>query len=500
MWLLYAGAVFPWVGSGISVMSVRRWVAMVCVLGCSSLARAQGARPDLMSDFVVYPAGTAVALKHVGVIDGTGAPAKAGQTVLIAGGKIVAVGAQVALPAGVKRVDLLGYTVMPGLVGMHDHMYYPAPEVNPAERQALYPEHASSFPLLYLAGGVTSIRTAGSVQTYTDLAVKKLIDEGRMPGPKMHITGPYLEGKGSYTPDMHELVDADDARRTVVYWADEGATSFKAYMHISRDELRAAIEAAHGRGLKVTGHLCSIGFTEAADLGIDNLEHGFLIDTEFAAGKRADVCPASSAVAASLKGMTAESPQMRALFRHLIEKHVAVTSTLPVFETFVPGRGTTDARVLETMLPEARASYLAARTRVAAEKDAAYAFLFPMEEQMEVAFVRAGGTLLAGLDPTGFGGVVPGYGDQREVELLVESGFSPVEAVKIATLNGAMFLGEGGLTGSVEVGKAADLMVVKGDAAKDIRAIEDVEIVFKDGAGYSPTKLRAAAVGTVGLR
>src|SRR6185437_1845437 len=126
-----------------------------------------------------------------------------------------------------------------------------------------------------------TIRTTGSVAPYTDLEIKKLIDTGRMIGPKMHITGPYLEGNGSFTPVMHTLKDANDAWQMVNYWADQGATSFKAYMNITRDELRAAVEEAHKRGLKVTGHLCSIGYKEAAEIGIDDLEHGLLADSEF---------------------------------------------------------------------------------------------------------------------------------------------------------------------------------------------------------------------------
>src|SRR3989449_3537313 len=153
-----------------------------------------------------------------------------------------------------------GYTVIPGLVGMHNHMYYPAPNGPPA----MYPEHATSFPRLYLAGGVTTIRTTGSIETFTDLELKRMIDEGRMAGPKMHVTGPYLEGAGAFTPQMHQLKDAEDARKTAEYWMDEGATSFKAYMHIRPDELAAVVKAAHARGIKVTGHLCSIGFTTAA--------------------------------------------------------------------------------------------------------------------------------------------------------------------------------------------------------------------------------------------
>jgi len=108
--------------------------------------------------------------------------------------------------------------------------------------------------------------------------------------------------------------------------------------------------------------------------------------------------------------------------------------------------------------------------------------------------------LLAGLDPTGYGGVIAGYGDQREIELLVEAGFTPPQAIRIATLNGARFMGEDKSIGSIEAGKAADLVLIRGNPATNIKDIENVVLVFKDGVGYDPAKLVKAANGTVGLR
>ncbi len=483
---------------------VRRAFSCVAaaLVASSGPAAALTAAPALSRQVQVFVLQSApvIAITHVRVIDGHGTPARDDQTVLLRDGRIAAVGARVAVPAGAVTLDGSGQTLIPGLVGMHDHMFYPAPKVNPEANEALYPEQASSFPKLYLAGGVTTIRTTGSTEPYTDLALKQAIDAGAIPGPKMHTTGPYLEGKGSFAPQLHELTGADDARSTVDYWIGEGATSFKAYMHITRAELSAAIVAAHARDIKVTGHLCSIGLNEAVDLGIDDLEHGIVVDTEFTDGKQPDVCPDPRAAAAHLATMSVDSAPVQALIRHLVERHVAVTSTLPVFETFVPGRAPQDARVLDAMLPEARAEYLKAREKLADGKDSPWPRLFALEMAFERAFVQQGGLLLAGLDPTGYGGVVAGYGDQREVELLVEAGFTPVEAIGIATLNGARFLGEDREIGSIDAGKAADLVLVKGNPAVDVKAIENVAIVFKDGVGYDPARLVKAAAGTVGLR
>lgn len=438
-----------------------------------------------------------IALTHARVIDGTGAAPRADQTIIIADGKIRSIGASAAMPtsAGAQVLDLTGKTVIPGLVGMHDHMFYPSGR----GAVAIYNEQGFSFPRLYLASGVTTIRTTGSIEPYTDLELKKLIDAGQLAGPKIHVTGPYLEGPGSFTPQMHELTGPDDARKLVNYWADLGATSFKAYMHITRAELFAAIEEAHKRGIKVTGHLCSIGFKDAAALGIDDLEHGLMVDTEFDPGKSPDACPSQQLTAQTLAQVDVESAPVQDTIRELVAHHVAITSTMPVFETDVPGRPPLEARVLDAMLPEARISYLSVRAIIGQNPSSLWPVLLKKEMQFERDFVKAGGLLLAGEDPTGYGGDLAGFGDQREIELLVEAGFSPVEAIHIATENGATFLGEDDKIGTLAAGKAADLAVIDGDPSAKIEDIEKTELVFKDGVGYDSAKLIESVRGAVGL-
>jgi imidazolonepropionase-like amidohydrolase len=383
---------------------------------------------------------------------------------------------------------------MPGLVLMHEHMFYPT------GRLALFNEMGWSFPRLYLACGVTSLRTAGSVEPYTDLNIKRLIDAGRIPGPKVHVTGPYLDGKGSFATQFHVLKDADDARRMVRQWADEGVTSFKAYMYINRAELGAAIEEAHKRGIKVTGHLCAVTFREAAALGIDNLEHGIFVDTEFLQSKKPDVCPAQNDTVTNLTKLDIESAPVREMIRDLVAHKVAITSTLPVFEAFLPDRPPLQQRVLDALTSDARSQYLVARARAAERKDSPWPAALKKEMQFELAFVRAGGRLMAGTDPTGNGGALAGFGSQREVELLVEAGFTPLEAIRIATLNAAEFLGESDSVGSIAPGKSADLVVLRGDPSANIADIEKVELVFKDGVGYDPAKLIESVRGSVGWR
>ncbi len=445
--------------------------------------------------------GPLIALTNVRIIDGTGAAPLEDQTIVISEGKIGVLGptAATTFPANAKVLDLKGYTVMPGLVGMHNHLFFPQGGSPP-----IYSDMAISFPRLYLALGVTTIRTTGSVAPYTDLETKRLIDAGRMLGPKMHITAPYLEGKGSFTPVMRELTGVPDARQMVNYWADAGATSFKAYMNISRAELRAVVEEAHKRNLKVTGHLCSVGYKEAAEIGIDNLEHGLLANSEYAADKKPDECPPGAT--ASLLTLDINGPAAQETIRTLVDKKVALTSTLPVFEAMAPvaqsGIGAASAllnpRMLNTMSNDARVRYLSSRARTPANSPIVTLIRKSME--FERAFAKAGGLLMTGLDPTGNGGVVAGFGDLRGVELLVEAGFTPVEAIKIATHNGAVFLGEDKRIGSIASGKQADLLIVKGNPAANIRDINNVEIVFKNGIGYDTEKLIQSVQGLVGVR
>jgi hypothetical protein len=478
---------------------------LVAAIAVAQTQVAQTQKPSGVADFISVDAPVFV-LDHVRVIDGTGAAPKDEQAVAIANGKIQFIGSEASaqIPEGAQRIDRSGYTVIPGIVGMHDHLYYTdsyAVQVvggKIGEPGLFVAEIPYTAPRLYLAAGVTTMRTTGSLEPYTDLKVKSRIDANLMPGPSIDVTAPYLEGVPTRFAQMHELTGPDDAKRMVEYWAAEGMTSYKAYMNITREELGAAIQQAHAHKLKLTGHLCSVTWPEAVALGIDDFEHGpVFTDTEFVTDKKPDVCPTGGGSSSWAK-QDVNGAQVQEMIRNLISHHVAVTSTLPVFEAGVPGRPALQPRTLDAMSAESAQSYLTARARVAL--DSPMTALLRKEMDFELVFVKAGGLLLSGPDPTGNGGVLPGFGDQREIELLVEAGFTPVKAIQIATQNGALYLGQQDRIGTLAPGKQADMVLIKGDPSRRIDEIENVETVFKAGIGYDSKKLIDSVRGQVGIR
>jgi len=471
----------------------------------TAIGFAQTAAPNPLKPYIKEDA-PVIVLNNVRLIDGTGAPAQERMRIDIDHGRIVNVQSAMlrnAFPPGAKVIDLEGKTVFPGMVGMHEHLYYATP-LEPKDGVVFFGEAPDSAPRLYLAAGVTTARTAGSVEPYTDIQLKKSIDAGLLPGPKLHLTSPYLEGAPTLGPQLYELKDAADAGRLVDYWAAEGATSFKAYMHITPEELKAAVDHAHAKGLKITGHLCSIGFTEAAALGIDNLEHGLVVDTEFYSAKKPGVCPGQRGPMMEMaKTLDIEGAPVQQMIQDLVARHVAVTSTLAIFESFSGKRAPLEFEMEQkpSMSSESWANVLEKRAALADHAEQSpWGALLKKEMQFERDFVKAGGTLMAGCDPTGFGGIIAGFGDQRELELLVEAGFTPVEAIHIATENGAKWLGEESSVGTIAVGKAADVVVINGNPAEKIADVEKVDTVFKDGVGYDPVALLHSVQGLAGIR
>jgi len=435
-----------------------------------------------------------VAITGVRLVDGTGSPAAEGRTVVVRDGRIAAVGpdGEVEIPDGAEVLDRSGHTLIPGLVGLHDHTFYTT-----SSRQT---QLTFSAPRLYLASGVTTIRTTGSYSPYSEINLMEGIEAGDVPGPSTHITGPYITGEGGGS-SMYQVESPEDARRVVDYWASEGATWFKAYTRISRAALGAAIEEAHGHGLEFTAHLCSVTFTEAVELGIDNLEHGYFTNTGWYPDKEPDQCP--DGFREHLATLDIQSEQVQETIRTMVENDVALTSTLAVYELSVPNRPPLSKieRALNVMAPEVREEYLSTRRSIAERAEESHMpAVFRKAQEFELAFHEAGGLLAAGVDPTGIGGALPGFGDQRNFELLVEAGFSPVDAIQVMSYNGARVLGLGDELGTVEPGKRADLVLIDGNPLQEPGEIRNVTTVFKDGVGYDSRELIDAVRGVAGVR
>jgi len=438
-----------------------------------------------------------VALINAKVIDGTGQPIPGDLTVLIVNGLIQAVeqASTLSLPSGTHVINCEGKTLLPGMVMLHEHMFYS----KPFEGTFSVGQMSFTFPRLYLAGGCTTIRTGGSIQPTSDLMIKKWIDEGKMTGPKMDVTGPFITTTDVGILELAGLKENNmDAADMVNYWADKGATSFKVYTSITKSDLQKVVQAAHARNLKVTGHLCSVTYREAAEIGIDNLEHGFFTASDFIPNKYPDECDPFK-MQQSLGDLDKDSEEMKSLMQFLINKGVAVTTTLPVFEPYkgreiVPGGG------LSALTPDIREQVSARYQRgVARQMQSNGDEYFRKQMTWEKRFHDLGGNLVAGTDPTGAGRVVPGYANQHVVELLVEASFTIEEAVKIVSLHGARYLELDDEIGTIAVGKKADLILIDGDLKKDVENIRKMEIVFKDGIGYSSPKMFDSVKGKVGL-
>ena len=435
------------------------------------------------------------------LIDGKGNTAKPHQTVIISKGKIDWVGddAKASITKGSNIIDLNGKTIMPGLVMMHEHMYISAHSIEP--RYPNLRQLPFTFPRLYLAAGATTIRTCGSIEPYSDIRIKKDIDLGLLPGPNMELTAPYIEGKSTRFPQMKENKTPAEAAAFVNYWADQGFTSFKAYMGVDKLTLKAAIDAAHKRQLKITGHLDIVTYKEAASLGMDNLEHGFMASTDFADGKKENEPPAAGSSYKALSNLDIQSDSVKQFIQFLIDKKVSITSSLAVFEGATTTQPQPNQEALNAMSPDTRDFYLQRLTTTKSAKGpTVYDKAYANATKMEKIFYDMGGLLSVGTDPTGNGGTIAGYGNWRAIELLVEAdGFTPLEAIKIATLNGSIALGFDKTIGTIETGKWADLLIIDGDPSKNISDIRKVLLVFKNGVGYNSKKLFDSVKGKVGF-
>ena len=472
---------------------MKNIITTFCFLfSCNICIQAQIFTPEVKHFITVDT--TLVAITNVKLIDGSGNAIKTNQTIVINNGKIEQIGqsSTFKIPKNALIIDGTGKSVIPGLVMLHEHLYY----TKLFENWFNVNQMTFTFPRLYLAGGVTTMRTAGSIQPQTDLNVKKWIIEGKMTGPKMDVTSPYIEREGMDIPALSFIKNPAEVAREVNFWADKGITSFKLYNYITQEDMRVCIEEAHKRGLKVTGHLCSVTYEEASNLGIDNLEHGFMASSDFVINKEENMCDPFEATE-SLTNEPVDSPKINRLIDLLIKNGTTITTTPNVFEPYtnrelIPGGG--EDAVTPEVLKDVKRIY---ERRV--NNDSLSNHRFNKNLIWLKRFYDKGGKLVAGTDPTGAGRTVAGYANQRTIEILVEAGFPLSDVIKICTLNGATYLEQEKTIGTIEVGKIADLILINGDLETNIKHIRNMEIVFKDGVGYNSKKLFESVKGQVGL-
>ena len=306
-----------------------------------------------------------VVLRNIRVVDGTGSVASTNQTIVIEDGKISAVGdrSRVQIPRGAQELDLAGHTALPGLVLLHEHLFF---VVNDQFSHAL----PFSAPRLYLAFGVTTIRTAGTDHPYLEINLRRAIERGDVPGPEIHLTSPYFNGPGSGILSEITLSDPEEARAAVRYWAAQGFQWFKVYTHVSRPVLEAIVDEAHKHRARVTGHLQSVSCADAADAGIDNVEHSWF-------SCLADLRPSGAG--------DSRDARANALFLKLVKAHVTLTAT-PVDRV-----RSLSERELEVLHPAARESYRKMRALVGTP--GAPPAPPRGEGPLSLRFVKAGGRL-----------------------------------------------------------------------------------------------------------
>ena len=447
--------------------------------------------------FVSYPEGH-YALLNVRLFDATGTPAREGQTIIVDGKRIVAVGpsSEVPVPPDATRIDVAGKTVLPGLVDMHAHLHY---AVDTPEPSAKLRHQGPLVPRLLLASGVTTARTGGTIDPLQDLAIGRAIREGTIVGPDLDITAVFIDQAPTRLFGSREVATADRARMEVAYWAGAGATSVKLFTNVGTEIAKATIDEAHRRGMNVAGHLCALTFKEAAALGIDSLEHGFQVATDFMADKKADECPKAFNIVPEQ-----DAPGVADHVRALARSGVALTLSPGAFEVFYPAAQPLDPLTRELLSPRALASYAAYRAGVAerAARDERWRVSYTAKGKRSWAldrlFAQSGGLVLMGTDTTPVGGCVAGPCTHRTLELLVDMGFTPSEVLTIATRNGARFLRKEKDIGGLAPGMLADLVIVHGRPDTDIADMRRTEIVFKHGVGYSAANLLASVNGLIG--
>ena len=427
---------------------MRLSVYAILILCLCALVQAQPASTKPLKSLrevnkVAQPAPTSViAIVGATLIDGTGGPVVSDSVVVIRGDRIVAVGKRdaVGVPKGAELVDAKGLTLVPGMIDSHFHI-----------------DGDDSLPALYLSHGVTSLRDPGQwIEAYAAAR------NASAPIPRLFLCGPHLDSPPpAYPADSFIVRDAEETRLAVNRFVDDGASAIKVYYRLPLALVKVAIETAHARGVPVMGHLEIVDARDAIRAGIDGIEHATSFGTALLPLREAEKYRQSVLADNNARregrykvwnAINLNTPQAAALFKLIVDRGVVVSPTLAVFERQRGDKDTSDVHVR--------------------------AF-----KQME-AFVglakKAGAKIVVGSHSD-----VPhaqrGWAYQRELELLVESGLTPMEALVAGTMENARYFHIADRLGSIETGKLADLVLVDGDPLKDISNMRRIKRVMLNG-------------------
>lgn len=424
-----------------------------------------------------------MAFTNVTLIDGTDGFIKSNQVIIIENGIFKAIGndGEIKIPEKASVINLNGKTVIPGIVGMHNHLHIPG-----------FPYVGDVASKLYLASGVTTIQTCGAASPGQELMLSENIEQGKQIGPDIIPSAPFITGEGG-NPHMIIPRNEKHLRDTMQYYIKQGVKWFKVYRNTKPEDLKIILDEAHKNKAKVRGHLCSISFEEATKLGIDGIEHGLNSTSDFRTGKEYGICNGGREY---MDELIIDSPKVRRLQQLMIDNGVLLTSTLSIYEASIPSRAYADSRALKAMSPYLRSQYKERRKQFDKNiADSTRNKRLKRIMQFEYQYYKMGGLLCSGVDAGRH--VLPGFGDQRNYELLIEAGFSTEEAIKIMTYNGAKALNCNDI-GTISADKRADFVILNGNLKKDGSVIESVETVFKNGIGYDPKAILEKTQGRFG--
>lgn len=438
---------------------------------------------DSLLPYVKYQKGIIV-FTNVTIVGGTEELIKENHTVIIENSVFKAIGprSEIEIPENATVINLKGKTIIPGIIGMHNHLHIPR-----------FPFIGDVASKLYLASGVTTIQTCGAASPERELALSNRIAMGQQIGPDIIPSAPFITGEGG-NPNMIIPRNEQHLRDTIQYWMKQGIKWFKVYRNTKPKDLKVIINEVHKNEGKVRGHLCSITFAEASEMGIDGIEHGLNSTSDFRSNKEYGICNGGREY---IDNLIIDSPEVKKLQQLMIDNGVILTSTLSIFEASIPNRAYADERSIKAMSPYLKEQYKERRKDFDNQlNDSTRNKRLKRIMEFEYQYFKMGGLLCSGVDAGRH--VISGFGDQRNYELLIEAGFTTEEAVQIMTSNGAKALGRTDI-GSIQEGKRADFVILNGNLEKEATVIKNVETVFKNGIGYDPDLILRKTNGQFGI-